>query len=307
MKKMLRAATTVCLLVGIATGQTPFMGLTPGTSSKADADRLLGQPIKNVSETLLEYRSKEPGQKLYVQYRQEADVIDRIEVIFETAVPRAVLSSVLGLSQKADSTKWDSKGRIEEYFGANKLIVLTHETPEASSPVYRVGYYSSDLFAVALRKPTGTPKQAAAPPPGVAPTGNFAKSAPKSFNDVELLVPKGDKSESKSVRLLFDRRDVIIDADHGEKIYKQFRYNSIVSAEYSHSTSPRWKTAIGAAVLIGVFALPIFFMKSKKHWLTIKTANDFAILQLDKDNYKLILPTFETTTGVEVATVEDKR
>ena len=307
MKKILHAATTVFLLVGIATGQTPFMGLTPGTSSRADAERSLGQPITNISETLLEYRPKEPGQKLYVQYGGGTGLIDRIEVIFESAAPRAVLASLLGLGQKADSTKWDSKGRIEEYFGANKQIVLTHESSEASSPVYRVGYYSSYLFAIALQKPTGTPKPTAGPPPGAASTGNFAKSAPKSFKDVELMVPKGDKSESKSVRLLFDGRDVIIDADHGEKIYKQFPYSSIVSAEYSYSTNPRWKTAIGAAVLIGVFALPIFFMKSKKHWLTIKTENDFAILQLDKDNYKIILPTFETTTGMKVETVADKK
>ena len=48
-------------------------------------------------------------------------------------------------------------------------------------------------------------------------------------------------------------------------------------------------------------------MKGKKHWLTIKTGSDYAILRLDKDNYKIILPTFEARTGKKVITVEDEK
>ncbi|MGQ0762036.1 MAG: hypothetical protein ACT4OT_08470 [Acidobacteriota bacterium] len=301
------AILSIGLAFNLCLGQTAFMQLTPGVSTRGDAERVLGQPVSKMSETLFEYSAQRNQQKVYIQYHQESAVIDRIEAIFDRPIDRSSLANLLGIAQQADTTKWDSKGRLEEYFGAGKLVVLTHPSSEVSSPVYRVGYYSRDLFAVALRKPTGTPKRSDGPPPGVTSSSSHPGSAPKTFKNVELLVPKGDKSESKSVRLLFDGRAVIIDADRGEKIYKQFPYNSIVSAEYSYSTSPRWKTAVGAAVLIGVFALPIFFMKSKKHWLTVKTSNDFAILHLDKDNYRMILATVETTTGTKVETVADKK
>jgi len=99
----------------------------------------------------------------------------------------------------------------------------------------------------------------------------------------------------------------VVEADKGSTVFKSFPYASIKSADYSYSKHPRWKAGLGAAIVLGVFALPIFFMKSKKHWLTIKTADDFAILRLDKNNYKIILPTLETSTGKKVETVADDK
>ena len=310
MKQILSVAITVVLLMSITLGQTAFMQLTPGASTRSDGDRVLGQPVNKLSETLSEYRSKETGQKLYIQYGQQSGVIDRVEVMFDNPVDRAAMSGLLGIGQKSDTTKWDAKGRLEEYFGSTKLLVLTHETSEMSSPVIRVGYYSRELFAVALEKPTGTP-QRLTPQLTSAPTGSVkgsnSRTTTKVFDKVDMLVQKGDKTEEKSVRLIFDGNAVVIESDKGETVYKSFPYASIKSAEYSYSKQPRWKTAIGAAILIGVFALPLFFMKGKKHWLTIKTADDFAILHLDKNNYKVILPTFETSTGKNVDTVAEEK
>jgi hypothetical protein len=302
MKRFSQIIVAVALLVSIAIGQTPFMRLTPGKSSSADVSKVLGEPVAKISETLFEYRAKDTSQKVYVQYRKDADVIDRLEVLFDRPVSRSSLAGMLGLPAKAETVKWDAKGRMEEYFGTDTLIVITHESSEDASAVIRVGYYSQELFEAALKKPTGKPKT---PEPASAAVPVGVKSEMKSFKDIDLLVPKGDKSETKSVRLLFDRGNLILDGDRGEKIYKQFPYAQIVSGEYSYSTSPRWKEAVGAALLIGVFAVPILFMKSKKHWLTVKTANDFAILRLDKDNYKMVLATFETSTGQKVQTVNE--
>ena len=280
---------------------------------QTDADRELGQPVTKVSETLSEYKAKQSGQKVYVQFAKGSGVIDRIEVVFEKPIDRATLASLMGVGTQADTSKWDAKGRLEEYFGTTKLIVLTHETSDTTSPVIRVGYYSRELFAAALEKPKGEPqrsdaRQSSAQSLNVSKTSKaVSKTKVVAFNNVDLLVPKGDKSDEKSVRLLFDGDTLVIDADKGEKIYKSFPYSSIKSAEYSYSSQPRWKTAIGATILLGVFALPLFFMKGKKHWLTIKTGDDFAILHLDKNNYKIIVPTFETSTGKKVETVADEK
>ena len=70
---------------------------------------------------------------------------------------------------------------------------------------------------------------------------------------------------------------------------------------------PRWKSGIGLAVAFGIFALPVFFMKGKKHWLTIAAEGDFAVLRLDKNNYRIILPTFEARTGKRVEAVAEEK
>lgn len=305
MKRLLKTTAATILCFELAFAQTTIMQLTPGKSLRKDAELILGVPVTQVSETLSEYKPKQLGQKLYIQYAAESDLIERIEVVLEQPAERRALIGVIGLGQKADAEKWDIKGRLEECFGHGNFVVLTHKGPDAASPVVRIGYYSSDLFAVVLAKPTGTPMKAA--PPTLSEKKAANNSPPKIFEDVDLLIPKGNKVQEKSVRLLLDGSSLIIDADKGETIYKTFPYASIVSAEYSYSTKPRWKTAIGATLLIGVFALPIFFMKSKQHWLTIRTDKDFAVLRLDKGNYKVILPTIDTSIGKKVEIVANEK
>ena len=50
-----------------------------------------------------------------------------------------------------------------------------------------------------------------------------------------------------------------------------------------------------------------FFMKGKKHWLTIRTQNDYAVLHLDKNDYRLILTAFETRSGVKVEVLPEEK
>src|SRR2546421_12267818 len=64
-----------------ALGQTSFKRLTPGTSTRAEVERVLGQPVKKVSETLIEYRPQPLTGKIYVQYRQGSTVVERIEIL----------------------------------------------------------------------------------------------------------------------------------------------------------------------------------------------------------------------------------
>jgi hypothetical protein len=41
--------------------------------------------------------------------------------------------------------------------------------------------------------------------------------------------------------------------------------------------------------------------------MTVQTETDFAVLHLDKGNYAMILPSFETRTGVKVEMVGEKQ
>jgi hypothetical protein len=127
-----------------------------------------------------------------------------------------------------------------------------------------------------------------------------------TFEKAELLIPNGDNVSEKSVRLIFLEDSLQIESKGKEMIIKTFKYSDIKDAEYSYSKNPRWKTGLGLGAVSLLFppllliAIPVGFSKHRRHWLTIRTENDFAVLKLSKSNRKLILPAFETKTGVDI-------
>ncbi len=173
MDKRLTAAILLLLACLICFGQASYQGLTPGQSTRSDVERLLGQPVNKVSETLHEFGPKWSARKIYVQYRKGSAVVERIEVLLAEPVKPAdarmyftfasppgdpfggnslyrsesLRSAALSAQPVATRTR---KGRLEEYFGELYYMVLTHEGEEASSHVNQIGYYSRELFDSAV-------------------------------------------------------------------------------------------------------------------------------------------------------------
>lgn len=155
----------------------------------------------------------------------------------------------------------------------------------------------------------------------------YAQIKADEFGNNKLLVPHKDSVKPTNVRLRFEADALVIEPGASGELGKRFSYAAIKTAEYSYSKHPRWKEGLGAAavgtvavgaglgvvsfaamaVLGPIVAVPLFLktarMKGKKHWLTIKTDNDYAVLQLDKRNYRLVIPALETRTGIKVETV----
>lgn len=155
------------------------------------------------------------------------------------------------------------------------------------------------------------------------------------FEKVELLTLNGKKAEKLPVRLRLEGKSLIVESKKSGEVVKTFGYSEIKSAEYSYSRHPRWKAglgtvgagsvagaglgAIGAGGLGAAYGLLIFFpimvpvglglaaSKSKRHWLTIKTGDDYIVLRLDKDISKLVIPAIETRTGLVVEDVGEKK
>ena len=71
----------VLLYCAACFGQSTFMGLTPGKSTRAEAERVLGQPVQRFSATLIEYKPQQEADKIYVQYADGSPdaIVDRIE------------------------------------------------------------------------------------------------------------------------------------------------------------------------------------------------------------------------------------
>lgn len=140
------------LTSAVCFGQSTYLGLKPGLSTRDDVAKALGQPVNKVSETMFEYNPQKETGKIYVEYRKGSPVVDRIEVYFLKPIPRESLIKVLKLPEQAEAKKADSKGRLVEYFGSSKSLAMMYASDEASSGVTRLGYFSQELFDLAVGK-----------------------------------------------------------------------------------------------------------------------------------------------------------
>ena len=133
------------------------------------------------------------------------------------------------------------------------------------------------------------------------------------FNNIELLQPSGEKLRETSVRVVFEEKSMRLIGRSSGKVLKEWSYDEIKAAEYSYSKNPRWKTGLGlgaAGLLLPpllLIAIPIGFTKHRRHWVTIRTDNDYAVLKIGKSVRKVFIPAFETRTSVTIKGVGDDK
>ena len=82
-------------------------------------------------------------------------------------------------------------------------------------------------------------------------------------------------------------------------------YEQIIDLEYGQKTGRRVGATIGAALALGVFALPILISKKRKHFLTVGYKNDegkdqVAVFELGKDIIRTTLAVVETRSGKKI-------
>jgi hypothetical protein len=133
------------------------------------------------------------------------------------------------------------------------------------------------------------------------------------FENIELMEPNGDNLRETAVRVVFDDTAMRVISPSGGTVFKEWKYEDIKSAEYSYTKNPRWKTGLGlgaAGLLIPpllLIAIPIGFTKHRRHWVTIRTDKDFAVLKVGKGVRKVFMPTFETRTSVVIKALGDDK
>jgi hypothetical protein len=157
MNKILTAITFLLFAYIIGLGQTSYKGLTPGKSTRAQVERVLGQPVNNVSATLIEYRPQPLTSKIYVQYR-EGSVVERIEVLCR--LPNSSCSDFarslnLSLPKWAEADKGPSgdAGYFVWYYPPPQYVVATVDYKKGIEYVdSRLAFYSPELYLVAVTK-----------------------------------------------------------------------------------------------------------------------------------------------------------
>jgi len=133
------------------------------------------------------------------------------------------------------------------------------------------------------------------------------------FGKMELLTQTNEKIREINVRVRFKDGLMQIESTESGEIFKSFNYADIKKAEYSYTKKPRWKTGLGLGSTAIIFppillvAIPLGFTKHRRHWLTLRTNNDYAVLKLSKSTRKIFIPAFESYSSVTVeAFGEDK-
>lgn len=119
-------------------------------------------------------------------------------------------------------------------------------------------------------------------------------------HNVHYLVSTGGKPVEVKAQLVFADGSIQVQGNRDGGVLQELSYADIQAATYSKSKHPRWKAGLAVALAINVFALPVFFMKSKKHWLTMQGEGQHAVFRLSKKNYHLVIAAVESHTGVKV-------
>src|SRR5436190_1947208 len=135
-------------------GQMNVKGVTPGKSTRAEVERVLGQPVSKVSETLVEYRPLELTGKIFVQYRAEAGVVERLEILCRLPnsncndfARKWALEPLFATDPEAVKS---GDGKLIFYYRQPHYVVTTAE--EESASVFRMAFYSRELYAVTVTK-----------------------------------------------------------------------------------------------------------------------------------------------------------
>ena len=133
------------------------------------------------------------------------------------------------------------------------------------------------------------------------------------FDNIELIRPNGDNLRETSVRVVFEEEKMRVLSRSDGAVLKEWSYDEIKSAEYSYTKNPRWKTGLGLGAAGVVFfpllliAIPVGLTKHRRHWVTIRTDNDYAVLKIGKGVRKVFMPAFETRTSIEIKALGDDK
>jgi hypothetical protein len=135
----------------------------------------------------------------------------------------------------------------------------------------------------------------------------------ETFENIEFIQPNGDNLRETDVRIEFDDTTMRVIRLSNRTVLKEWSYSDIQSAEYSYTKNPRWKTGLGlgaASILFPpllLIAIPVGLTKHRRHWLTVRTDNDYAVFKVGKGVRKVFMPAFETRTSIQIQALGDNK
>lgn len=143
-------------------------------------------------------------------------------------------------------------------------------------------------------------------------SSGMAQSTSRTFA-VELVVTKDKTSFETDADIIFGEKTVKIVPDKSSLSteIREFAYTDIKFAEQSYSKKPIFSvgggitTVVLTSLIVPFIAVPFLFIKKKKHWMTVRTDDSYAVLKLGDRNFRQIAAELETR-GVKVSELKEK-
>jgi hypothetical protein len=98
----------------------------------------------------------------------------------------------------------------------------------------------------------------------------------------------GKDTREVNAVLEFEKETLQITSRRKNTVFKQFKYSDIQNVEHSFSKKPFLSNTTQATILTLLTGIPLFYSENEKHWLTIVADNDFVVLKVENDNYRLL-------------------
>ena len=122
----------------------------------------------------------------------------------------------------------------------------------------------------------------------------FGQTAAVPFEVEMLKNPNEGRKDTREVNavLVFEKDGIRIQSRRSKEIFKEFRYSDIRSAEHAFRRRSPYRMSRGTAIALSVLSgMPIFLLAARekeKHFLIVATDDDYAVLKIENDNYRLI-------------------
>ncbi len=142
-----------------------------------------------------------------------------------------------------------------------------------------------------------------------APFSNFSAQAKPNRYESEILMnpnPGGKDTREVNAVLVFEKDSLKIFSRRKKELFKEFKYSEIEFVEHSFSKNPFFESPRTAILMTLMTSLPAALAQKEKHWLTIGGKDDFAVLKIENDNYRLIRMEF-FIRKLEIENVNENR
>jgi tetratricopeptide (TPR) repeat protein len=187
----LAAAACLCL----AAFATEFEGLKPGASKKADADGVLGQPVREVvpGERYDYNPAKHDARRISIKFHRGTLVVETIDLYFKENHPKRQYQQWFKLGSPA-RTSIDANGNLVEYYLPSGLA-LHYTGPDDQSTVEFFSHF--DQQASVQEPPPAASVQA--PAATQAPVSSKAPTTPAARSYLGLVLAG---NEGQGVKVL---------------------------------------------------------------------------------------------------------
>lgn len=120
---------------------------------------------------------------------------------------------------------------------------------------------------------------------------SFAQDSWKNRYEVEILKnPNKGGKDTREVNaiLVFEKDTLKIVSRRKNEVFKELKYTDIKYVEHSYSKAPFYSNAARQVIIGLLTGLPLFIGETEKHWMTVVSETDFAVLKIENDNFRLL-------------------